>query len=117
MRSRYIQREDGKLVTPDEFYAEPLSAMVMPDIQPYQSMVDGSVIQSRSQHRAHLREHGCIELGNETAALLQPRARPDVDPQQRKELIVAQIQAFGGHENFKRALNKDIENAKWNSRK
>lgn len=39
--------------------------MVMPDIQPYRSTIDGSLIESRSTHRAHLREHNCIEVGNE----------------------------------------------------
>lgn len=38
---------------------------VMTDIQPYKSMIDGSMIQSRSQHRTHLKDHGMIELGNE----------------------------------------------------
>ena len=39
---------------------------VMLDIQPYKSMVDGSMITSRSKHREHLRQHNCIEIGNET---------------------------------------------------
>jgi len=39
--------------------------MVAPDIQPYQSQIDGSWITSRSHHRTHLRDHGCIEVGNE----------------------------------------------------
>lgn len=115
MRTRYIQRPDGKLVTVEEYYAEPIAPMVMPDIQPYQSMVDGTMIQSRSQHRAHLRQHGCIELGNEVNHLTAPRERPDVAPQQRKELIVAQIQALG-HDGFKKALKRDIDFVKWNSR-
>lgn len=38
---------------------------VVADIQPYQSMVTGEWIQSRSQHRAHLKQHGKIEVGNE----------------------------------------------------
>ena len=38
---------------------------VLPDIAPYKSVIDGSVIGSRSTHRAHLREHNCIEVGNE----------------------------------------------------
>jgi putative FmdB family regulatory protein len=38
---------------------------VMADIKPYKSMVDGSMITSRSQHRQHLKRHGCIEIGNE----------------------------------------------------
>ena len=39
--------------------------MVMPDIAPYKSTIDGSEITSRSRHREHLRAHGCIEVGNE----------------------------------------------------
>ena len=39
--------------------------MVAPDIQPYQSQIDGSWITSRSKHRTHLKDHGCIEIGNE----------------------------------------------------
>jgi len=38
---------------------------VIPDIAPYKSTIDGSQITSRAQHRAHLREHNCIEVGNE----------------------------------------------------
>lgn len=39
--------------------------MVASDIQPYISQIDGSVINSRSKHRTHLRDNGCIEVGNE----------------------------------------------------
>ena len=39
--------------------------MVIPDIDGYVSQVDGSWIKSRSQHRAHLKEHRMIELGND----------------------------------------------------
>ena len=42
---------------------------VQGDIQPYQSQIDGSMITSRSQHRSHLKQHGCIEVGNETKHL------------------------------------------------
>ena len=38
---------------------------VIPDIEPYQSVIDGSIISGRRQHRDHLRAHGCIEVGNE----------------------------------------------------
>ena len=41
------------------------SAMVIPDIEGYVSQVDGSWIKSRSHHRAHLKEHRMIELGND----------------------------------------------------
>ena len=39
--------------------------MIMTDIQPYKSMIDGSMITSRSHHRNHLKYNGCIEVGNE----------------------------------------------------
>ena len=38
---------------------------VMGDMAPYKSPLDGKMITSRSQHRAHLREHGVVEVGNE----------------------------------------------------
>jgi hypothetical protein len=47
-------------------YVEPQSGIqVIKDIEPYQSMITGERIKSRSDHRAHLRAHGCIEVGNE----------------------------------------------------
>lgn len=41
------------------------AAYIIPDIQPYQSTIDGSMIKSRSHHREHLRQHNCIEIGND----------------------------------------------------
>ena len=41
------------------------SHQVMPDIQGYQSMQTGEWIGSRSQHRAHLKQHRLIEIRNE----------------------------------------------------
>ena len=96
---------------------ESAAPMVMPDIKAYRSMIDGSEITSRSKHREHLRAHGYQEIGNETATLLKaPNGIPDVKPEQRKELIRAQIDAMS-HAEFKRAVTRDIERVKWNSRK
>jgi hypothetical protein len=39
--------------------------MVISDIEGYVSQVDGTWIKSRSHHRAHLKEHRMIELGND----------------------------------------------------
>jgi len=73
MRKTYVfDRTTLQLVPKDEFYAraqEVNAPMVIGDIQPYQSQIDGSMISSRSQHRSHLRQHGCVEIGNETKAL------------------------------------------------
>lgn len=69
---------------------------IAPDIQPYQSMIDGSWITSRSRHAAHLKEHKCIEIGNETHHL-KPKTGIDVSPEskaRRKEEIVRQVSAL-----------------------
>lgn len=42
-------------------------AMVIADIQPYRSMATGEMITSRSHHKNHLKDHGLVEVGNETA--------------------------------------------------
>lgn len=42
-----------------------MANMVQSDIEGYISQVDGSWISSRSQHRAHLKQHRMIELGND----------------------------------------------------
>jgi hypothetical protein len=46
----------------------------MSDIDPYISQVDGSVIESRSKHKAHLKQHRMIELGNDV-----PKQHKQVD--------------------------------------
>lgn len=49
------------------------SYQVLPDIQPYVSMIDGRVINSRSRHREHLRDHGCVEVGNDSSLSKRPQ--------------------------------------------
>ena len=70
MRTRYIQDpETLELVDAASFVPHETNApMVMNDIQPYQSQVDGTLITSRSHHRSHLKQHNCIEIGNEIKA-------------------------------------------------
>jgi capsule polysaccharide modification protein KpsS len=65
-----------KLISKEEYYAnraEVNAPMVMNDIQPYKSMQTGEMIMSRSQHKAHLKQHGLIEIGNEKL----PERRPE----------------------------------------
>lgn len=56
--------------------------MVQSDIQGYISQIDGSYIESRSKHRAHLKQHGCIEVGNET----QKNETPKQDPRLKQRI-------------------------------
>lgn len=46
-----------------------VSPLVMNDISPYISQVTGELISSRGQHKEHLKQHGCIEIGNEVKHL------------------------------------------------
>lgn len=69
---------------------------IAPDIQPYRSMITGEMITSRSRHRDHLRQHGCIEIGNETE-YLKPKAEIDLPAEskaKRKEEIIRQVNAL-----------------------
>ena len=69
--SKLAEFVNGECVYSKEPMQENSAPAVMGDIQPYRSMADGTWITSRSQHRAHLRQHGLIEIGNEIKAALQ----------------------------------------------
>ena len=87
MKKTYVY-VDGKLVEKgsDEHYDKVYGPMVIPDIQPYKSMIDGSMIMSRSVHRDHLRQHGCIEVGNEK---METKLSPPKDT--RREVMRQQL--------------------------
>lgn len=90
--------------------------LIMPDIQPYQSMITGETITSRSKHREHLRDHGAVELGNEPLkyAAKPYEGIPDAAPQQRRELIRTQFDAMS-HAEFKSMMKRSVDRVKWNS--
>ena len=76
MRKRYVYRNGEMVEVGPDYRPEPRTThwQIMPDIKPYQSMIDGREITSRSRHREHLRANGCIEVGNETKHLMNPTA-------------------------------------------
>lgn len=88
MKRRFVQI-NGELIEVDQDYAgEPRGAhYVMPDIQPYTSMIDGSTITSRSHHREHLKAHGCIEIGNDSS-VLNPKPQPIKPPPGLKQTLI-----------------------------
>ena len=62
----YVQDEDGKWIEKSKRkYKDVNAPMFMPDIEPYQSTITGEQITSRSRHRKHLKEHKCIEMGDQ----------------------------------------------------
>ena len=91
MRHRYVQMADGSLVeVGSDWTSEPAHDYhIMPDIKPYRSMIDGREINSRSRHREHLRDHGCIEVGNDSS-LSKPRP-PLTSPPGLKEKIIRAV--------------------------
>jgi hypothetical protein len=82
-RSRSIyDPELGKMVPAAEWYAKygierSPAPMVMGDIEPYRSVVTGEQIGGRAQHRAHLKAHDLVEMGNETPRGNVPTPLPD----------------------------------------
>lgn len=68
-----------------------VAPMVATDIQPYRSMVDGSMITSRSQHKEHLKQHQLVEVGNETSYL---KPKPKTPPPGLKQTIVEAANQF-----------------------
>ena len=88
---------------------------VMDDIKPYRSMVTGELITSRSKHREHLRAHGMEEVGNDPVLRKAYTGMPDTAPQQRKELLIAQVNAMT-HEQWKAAGKRDLERLRWQTR-
>ena len=89
---RYIQDPETLELIPADQY-EPkrqVNIHIMPDIQPYKSMIDGSLITSRSKHRQHLREHGCVEVGNDPI-VKNPKYKPLEAPPGLKETIIREF--------------------------
>lgn len=90
-RRRYVQMNGELVEVPLDWRPDPSADFhVMGDIEPYRSMVDGSIIAGRAQHRAHLRQHGCIEVGNDSS--LKRTTRPPLQsPPGLKETYARQV--------------------------
>lgn len=67
---------------------------VMGDLQPYQNMATGEMVSSRSRHREILKQHGLIEVGNETKYL---KSKPVTTPPGLKETIIRQVRKHQGY--------------------
>lgn len=64
--------------------------MVQSDIEGYVSQVDGSWIDSRSKHRAHLKQHRMIELGNDVP-MRQPDPQVSKQSQEARKRQIAEL--------------------------
>ena len=90
----------------------PDRVQIMPEIEPYVSQITGELITSRAKHREHLRRHGFTEVGNDSSLTKPYTGMPDTNPQGRKELLRAQVNAMT-HEQFKQAGKRDLERIRW----
>ena len=90
-RRRFVQINGELVEMRQDYVPEPRAGyFIMGDIQPYTSQIDGSTITSRSHHREHLREHGCVEVGNDSS--LNRTTRPPLQsPPGLKELIARNV--------------------------
>lgn len=106
-RKSYIW-QDGKLV---EKIKAPVSRMhyVQEDIHPYQSMINGQMITSRSQHKRHLKANRCIEVGNE-----KMESKPREYKSNRREILREQL-ANMTHKEANRILERVREEIRFSN--
>ena len=116
MKQRYIA-VGNRWVPANEAALEKESdaPMIQGALKPFISMIDGREVTSRLAYRAELRARGLVEVGNEVDYLMKSPGLPDAAPQERRELIRAQINELG-YNGLKKALKRDIDFIKWNSR-
>ena len=67
MRKTYVY-EDGKIVPKGPQAAPAARTQIIGDIDTYRSIATGEIINSRAQHRQHLRDNNLVEIGNEQQA-------------------------------------------------
>ncbi len=80
---------DGTAIPAEQFEPEPQADYhVIGDIEPFQSMCDGSMIMGRRQKIEHYKQHGVVEMGNDVN--LNPRA--NLKNTGVKEAIIRSVQ-------------------------
>lgn len=59
---KMVNKNTGEPMVTPEMMAQPVKVpMIISDIEPYTSPVDGRVVNSRSDRRDDLKRHGCVE--------------------------------------------------------
>ena len=103
--SRYVHRPDhpeadefgmvpseiaGSAETPQSLY------VISDTMEPTRHMADGKYYTSKAEFRRATRAAGCVEVGNETNALLKPRTTPKLDRDRRMRDIKQAIDQLRG---------------------
>lgn len=103
MSSFIYDEEQGKLVPSEDYYYEKHMKKahlhmtvgnkkveihyIADEMEPTRHMVNGKLYTSKKKFRDETRARGCIEVGNDTAPLLKPRAPRKLSKRQRREDI------------------------------
>lgn len=82
---KVYEEQDGQVLLDKRDVVQDAGYYVMGDIQPYKSQLTGEMVESRSRHRALLRAHNCIEVGNETKYL---KPKPVTPPPGLKQRLI-----------------------------
>jgi len=91
MRTRYVQINSELVKVPDDWVPEPRSDYhIMPDIKPYRSMADGTMVTSRSTQREMLARNNVMQIGRDSS-LFKPR-KPLQSPPGLKEKIIRAVE-------------------------
>jgi len=91
MRTRYVQIRGELVQVDDSWTPEPRSDYhIMPDIKPYRSMADGTMVTSRSKQREMLARNNCIQIGNDSSLYRKPK--PLQSPPGLKEKIIRAVE-------------------------
>lgn len=70
--------------------------MIMRDIEPYKNMIDGRMITSRSEHRELLKQHNCVEVGNDTSHMKRKPFKTKFSD--RKKVLASQLADKSDHQ-------------------
>ena len=89
---RTYRRIDGELVEVTSQLNRKRGMMIIPDIQePFVSPVDGTVISSRKERRAHNRRNECEDVGNDPA-FINPVFERQYDERQLREDVARSVE-------------------------
>lgn len=83
--------------------------MIIRDIEPYKSMITGEMISSRSVHKTHLKQHNCVEVGNDTSHMKQKPVTHDF--RQRKKVLASQMADLSDRQ-LKTMIQSEIKSRK-----
>lgn len=98
---------NGKIVPKDEAYEAESGPQIMRDISEYKSMITGETIGSRSTHRAHLRQHNCVEVGSDTS---HTKSKPAPVRNDDRKRVIASLLSDKSDRQINQMIRHDLKN-------